>query len=226
MLDNEKNAGEQVPLLLEMQETKQALRKSIESGETDLVYLVLLHMKKKLTPQQLFQVINEPSFKDGKNLLVTYCKEQDIEFLTTFYQALELPHEAASMLLLECFKLEDTQMRKKFLRQAKDQFSKKREYYVDAAEVENQISLNDAQMELDQMSGKQIFYGASVSETIFQCIALGQVKRAEKLKYDFKVPEKRYWWIMIRALAKMQRWDELETFSKTKSPIGYRVSVA
>jgi hypothetical protein len=223
LLDYEKNAGEQVPLLLDMGETKQALKKAIESGETDLVYLVLLHMKKKLPPQALFAIINEPAFEVGRNLLITYCKEQDIDFLTTFYQALELPHEAASMLLLECFKVEDTQMKNKLLRQAKDLFSKKRENYVDALEVENQIKLLEAQNELDEAVGKKMFFGTSISETIYNCILVGQTKRASALKTDFKVPDKRYWWLKIRALAKMQRWEDLEKFAKSKkSPIGYR----
>lgn len=225
LLEYEKNAGEQVPLLLEMIEPKRALKKAIESGETDLVYLVLLHMKKKLPPQNLFSIINEPAFEVAKNLLVTYCKEQDIDFLTTFYQALELPHEAASMLILETFKVEDKQMKKKLLRQAKDLFSKKREYLVDATEVDNQILLLEEQIELDEAVGKKLFFGTSISDTIYNCIMVGQTKRASKLKQDFKIPDKRYWWLKIRALAKMQRWEDLEKFSKAKkSPIGYRVS--
>ncbi len=61
----------------------------------------------------------------------------------------------------------------------------------------------------------------SLSDTIYNCILLGD-KNETKLKSDFKVPDKRYWWIKISALAKLDRWDKLEKFSKTKSPVGYR----
>jgi len=223
LLEYEKNAGEQVPLLLDMIETKKALKKAIESGETDLVYLVLLHMKKKLPPQTLFSIINEPAFEVGRNLLVTYCKEQDIDFLTTFYQALELPHEAASMILLESFKVADDTGKKKLLKQAKELFAKRRDYAVDATEVDNQSALLDAQAQLDKQVGKPMFVGLSISDTIYNCITVGQTARAQDLKSQFNVPDKRYWWLTIRAMAKMQRWDDLEKFSKTKkSPIGYR----
>jgi len=43
-----------------------------------------------------------------------------------------------------------------------------------------------------------------------------------KLKRDFNVPDKRYWWLKIAAFAKRKRWDLLEEFSKKKSPIGYK----
>ena len=37
----------QVPLLISMQEDERALMKAIEGGDTDLVFLALLHMKRK-----------------------------------------------------------------------------------------------------------------------------------------------------------------------------------
>jgi hypothetical protein len=50
-------------------------------------------------------------------------------------------------------------------------------------------------------------------------------KNESKLKSDFKVPDKRYWWIKIAAYAKLDNWKKLEKFSKQKSPIGFRVNL-
>jgi Vps16, C-terminal region len=36
------------------------------------------------------------------------------------------------------------------------------------------------------------FFGLSVDETITKCLLSGMSKRADKLKSDFKVPDKRY----------------------------------
>jgi hypothetical protein len=36
------------------------------------------------------------------------------------------------------------------------------------------------------------FFGLSVDETIKKCLVNGMSKRADKLKSDFKVPDKRY----------------------------------
>lgn len=65
-------------------------------------------------------------------------------------------------------------------------------------------------------------YGRSLHDTIKILIERGDLKQAEKLKNEYKMPDKRYWWIRIQELARTSRWDDLEKFSKSKkSPIGY-----
>lgn len=66
------------------------------------------------------------------------------------------------------------------------------------------------------------FYGLSVHDTIKQLLNIGDIKQADKLKSEYKVPDRRYWWIRIQVYADHFQWDELEKFSKSKkSPIGY-----
>merc|ERR1719238_2174342 len=61
-----------------------------------------------------------------------------------------------------------------------------------------------------------------LSDVIFQLIVDGNEKKAQKLKADFKVPDKRYWWLKLKALAASNQWRDLEKFSKEKRPpIGY-----
>jgi hypothetical protein len=51
------------------------------------------------------------------------------------------------------------------------------------------------------------------------------VKRSQKIQSEFKVSDKVYWWIRLRALVSRRDWRELEDLSKTrKSPIGWEVS--
>lgn len=48
------------------------------------------------------------------------------------------------------------------------------------------------QQQLEKESdGKVEFFGASVNETIRRCILNGMSKRADKVKTDFKVPDRR-----------------------------------
>lgn len=42
-----------------------------------------------------------------------------------------------------------------------------------------------------EADGKIVFFGLSVNETIRTLVANGMAKRADKLKSDFKVPDKR-----------------------------------
>jgi hypothetical protein len=64
--------------------------------------------------------------------------------------------------------------------------------------------------------------GLSVNTTIFRLIRLGALKRAQKLQSEFKVPERTFWFIRLRALVAKRDWTELEELSKLKkSPIGW-----
>ena len=95
---------------------------------------------------------------------------------------------------------------------SKDSFSSKA--------TSDEIRLIHIQRDLEaSVEGK--FIGLSLGETLFQLIILGQSKRASKLRSDFSVPDKRWWWIKIKAFASVKDWPALEKFSKEKkSPIG------
>jgi vacuolar protein sorting-associated protein 16 len=43
-----------------------------------------------------------------------------------------------------------------------------------------------------ESEGKVTFFGLSVNETIRTCLLNGMSKRADKVKVDFKVPDKRF----------------------------------
>ena len=222
LLEREERASEQVPLLLNMNETKNALRKAIISGETDLVYLVLLHMKKNMEVSSFFSVINEKGFRVARNLLVTYCKERDIDFLKIFFHALDKQEEAAAMNVFESFSFEgEPAAHKKLLLQAKELYNKKKDYQLDSKLCEEQVKLLQMQREFDNALGRQLFTGLSVSETIYQCLLNGN-KQAKKVKKEFQVSDKKFWWLKIAAFSKLGKWNKMEKFSKKKSPIGYR----
>lgn len=49
LIDYEPRAQLQVPLLLTLGEERAALHKAVESGNTDLVYTVILHLRENMT---------------------------------------------------------------------------------------------------------------------------------------------------------------------------------
>jgi len=221
-LEYEISAGDQVPVLMKMKEMKRALIKAIESGETDLIYLVLLEIKEKVEPKILFKIINEPYFELPKKLLISYCKEKDIDFLKNFFQQMELPDEAALMFIQESFKFSTENAKIKLLKLSKDLFSIKKEFYLDSKLIQDEIDLINIQEDFDSLSPERIYSNTSISDSIFNSILERQDKKALALKSKFSVPDKRYWWLRIKALSKGEYWDELENFSKSKkSPIGY-----
>lgn len=87
----------------------------------------------------------------------------------------------------------------------------------------DQMRLLEFQKRL-QNSYKKQFLNLSVTDTLYQLIYIGYKSEADNLRKEFSVPDTRFWWVKIQALAAAGDWDELETFSKSKkSPIGYEV---
>ena len=68
----------------------------------------------------------------------------------------------------------------------------------------------------------QTYIGLSANETIFQLIRQGHHKRAQKVQSEFKINDKTYTYIRLRALVAARHWTELEeTAKQKKSPIGW-----
>lgn len=87
LLDFESQAADQVPLLLEMKEDRLALTKAVNSGDTDLIYSVLLHLQKSLSLGSFFRLIEDggPALAPAARLLQVYAREQNKEMLRDFY---------------------------------------------------------------------------------------------------------------------------------------------
>jgi hypothetical protein len=221
LLEREERPGEQVPLLLKMDEPKTALRMAVASGETDLIYLVLLEMKSKLEAHSFFQMINEKGFETARDLFISYCKQVDRDFLAIFFNALEQPQEAANLYVEDSFYTDNIPLQKKLLNQARELYSKKRDCYMDAKVAEQQRNLLELQNSLDQTMGQKLFYGQSVNDTIYNLLLLNNSLEA-KVKSDYKVSDKTYWNLKIAAYVKTNRWTDLENLAKKKSPVGYK----
>ncbi|KAG2191805.1 hypothetical protein INT46_001161 [Mucor plumbeus] len=219
LLDYEPRAADQVPLLISMQEDEAALIKAIESGDTDLVYLVIFHLKRKLPLGEFFRMINNKPM--ACNLLEVYCKEQDTELLKDFYYQDDRRIDSANVVLSEGFAELDITERIKKLKIAGKTYSEHREQAFEAKAVDEAVKLLQFQLTLEKDT-QQSFTGLSTSETIYKCTTLGQHNKASKIKTDFKIPDKRFWWVKLRALVEVRDWENLEKLSKSKkSPIGY-----
>lgn len=102
MLDYEPCAADQVPLLISMKQDEMALSKAIESGDTDLIYLVILHLKRSTrSPLEFFRIIrNEPVALD---LLISYSKQQDLKLLKELYYTLDELEQVANVFVRDAY---------------------------------------------------------------------------------------------------------------------------
>jgi hypothetical protein len=73
-----------------------------------------------------------------------------------------------------------------------------------------------------ELEHKFSFVGLSVDEFVSALIREGFSKRSERVRVDWKIPDKRWYWVKLKALTDAKDWDALEAFAKSKkSPIGY-----
>ncbi|CDZ97788.1 Vacuolar assembly/sorting protein VPS16 [Phaffia rhodozyma] len=221
LLNHEPRAANQVPLLLSMREDRLAFDKAIDSGDTDLVYHVLLHLKSRLVLGDFFRIVDDrPS---AAALLELYAKEQDREMLKDFYYQDDRRLESARLRLEEGYQSSDATERLAAFKAASKFFSEDRDLSFESKTMDDAYQLLAAQRQIEKEQENKIsLAGLSVNGTISALIAGGYGKRAERVRVDFKVPDKRYWYIKLQALVSVQDWPSLESFAKSKkSPIGY-----
>ncbi|XP_028919250.1 vacuolar protein sorting-associated protein 16 homolog isoform X1 [Ornithorhynchus anatinus] len=220
LLEYEPRSGEQVPLLLSMKRSKLALSKALESGDSDLVFTVVLHLKNELNRGDFFMTLrSQPA---ALSLYRQFCKHQELETLRDLYNQDDNHQELGDFHVRDSYSGSDKRIegRVAALQAAADEFSKARNEFA-AKATEEQMKLLRLQRRLEEEVGER-FLDLSLHDTVSALILAGSHKRADHLARDFRIPDKRFWWLKLTALAQREDWEELEKFSKSKkSPIGY-----
>ncbi|KAI0077381.1 vacuolar assembling/sorting protein VPS16 [Panus rudis PR-1116 ss-1] len=237
LLDHEPRASDQVPLLLSMKEDGLALVKAVESGDTDLVYSVLLHLQKRLPLGSFFRTIEEGGSRlaPASKLLQVYAREQNRDLLRDFYYSDDRRVESAVLCLEDAANSKDPTAKITSVKAAQKFFSEDKERGFEAKMMDENARLLTLQLQLEKESdGKIKFFGQSVNETLRTLLINGMAKRADKVRSDFKVPDKRerargfthdgrrFWYVKLHALTESRDFEGLEAFARSKrSPIGY-----
>ncbi|RYP92214.1 hypothetical protein DL770_001633 [Monosporascus sp. CRB-9-2] len=220
LLNHEPRAGRQVPLLLSMEEDEIALDKAIESGDSDLILFVLLHLKKKLPLAAFFRVINA---RPAATALFesSAAREGDNALLKDLYYQDDRRVDGAGVFIREALRQPDARTAGDKLALAAKLLSDSREHGFEVAALKDAATLLRMQEALDR-DLTDSFTGLSVNETLFKLIRLGYHNKAKKIQSEFKIPEKVVWWIRLRALVAKRDWNEIEEIAKgRKSPIGW-----
>ncbi|KAJ5918963.1 Vps16 N-terminal [Penicillium verhagenii] len=223
LLNHEPRAGKQVPLLLNMEEDELALDKAIESGDDDLVNYVLLHLKSTIPLASFFRMINSRPMASA--LVETAARDEDPELLKDLYYQDDRPIDGSNALLSEALRESDPQRQTEKLALASRLLSDSKDPTVLLQQklISEASQLLKAQESLDKdLADHSEFLGLSLNETVYRLFRAGYGKRAHKMQSEFKMPEKTYWWLRLRALVAKRDWGELEEIGRSKkSPIGW-----
>nr|XP_023028466.1 vacuolar protein sorting-associated protein 16 homolog [Leptinotarsa decemlineata] len=159
----------------------------------------------------------------AQSLYIKYCKEHNTQALNEIYIQEDDFCAQAETFLLESLDDKKAHMKDSLVTSALDAYKKGRKD-VCTSLCDEYVKLMRFQRDLEEKipGTKNKFVGKSVHDTCQLLLEMNELKLAEKFKNDFKIPDKRYWWLRIMCLAKQKEWTELEKFSKIKkSPIGY-----
>ncbi|XP_019464204.1 PREDICTED: protein VACUOLELESS1 [Lupinus angustifolius] len=231
LVEHEPRSSKQVPLLVSIGEEDIALMKATECGDTDLVYLVLFHIWQKRQPLEFFGTVQARPL--ARDLFITYARCYKHEFLKDFFLSTGQLQDVAFLLWKESWELGKNPMaskgsplhgpRIKLIEKAQNLFAETKEHTFESKAAEEHAKLLRIQHELEVTTKQAIFVDSSISDTIRTCIVLGNHRAAMRVKTEFKVSEKRWYWLKVFALATIKDWVALEKFSKEKKPpIGYR----
>ncbi|ODQ65066.1 vacuolar protein sorting-associated protein 16 [Nadsonia fulvescens var. elongata DSM 6958] len=216
----EPRAGRQVPLLISMGEDGIALTKAVESGDTDLIIYVFHHLRRKLSLAQFFRLLSDKPM--ANRVFEAIIRSENIQLLKDFYYQDDKRVPSANLLFIEAYHEPEMDTKFEQLEQARKIFQDIKDYSFEAKMVEESTKLLHVQQLLESDYEESSFVGLSLTGTIFELLKMSQNVRALKLKNDFKVPDKRFWWSKVKALVSRRDWSELMEFAKTKrSPIGY-----
>ncbi|PKI55713.1 hypothetical protein CRG98_023929 [Punica granatum] len=111
LVEHEPRSSKQVPLLLSIGEEDTALAKATESGDTDLVYLVLFHIWQKRPALEFFGTIQAKPL--ARDLFITYSRCYKHEFLKDFFLSTGQLNEVAFLLWKESWELSKNPMASK-----------------------------------------------------------------------------------------------------------------
>lgn len=218
LIEYEPRSGEQVPLLLDMKRSHLALLKAIESGDSDLVYQVVMTLKKEMNTGNFFMTLrNHPV---ALSLYRQFCRYQQEDTLNDLFNQDDDHQELGNLYVRLSYQDKAVEAKVAVLQNAVDEYNKAKNEFA-AKATEDQIKLLRFQKRL-QENTNETYLEYSLHDTVSMLILRGKCKQAEQLYKDFKIPDKRFWWLKISALAENGDWEELEKFSKSKkSPVGY-----
>lgn len=245
LLEREVRAVDQVPLLLAMQEHDTALTKAAESGDTDLVYHVLFTLQRTLARGAFFQAVQkglQPSRKDAPDagigvrpsaratyetlaarLLEQWARAYDRQLLHDYYFQDDRHEDSALLSVADAFRRAPAE-REPLLREAYQHWTDDRRRGAQAKWTDDEIQLHRFQTTLeDELSSMGVtpaspVVGASLYDTILLCWTHHLPKRADKLKYDFRVPDARYAALRMRYYVQTRDWNALSRWALARRP--------
>jgi vacuolar protein sorting-associated protein 16 len=213
--------------LLLLGEPKKSLEKAISINDTNLVFVLLNHIKKNYS-KKLVEILSDEKFSIARTLLISHSSKFDQDFCLELLKNLKILKLYAFIYIIDSEKLRSKkyfQQRSNLLLTAKSlyELDKNLVFYKELSD--EYLKLLNYQIHLTQKyEGKHEFFNLSLYNTIQNLLYFNDEGACDEIRKIFKIRETMFYWIKLRTLSDMGEWDELEQwyFYKT-SPIGVYV---
>lgn len=217
LLELEPRRRLQVPLLLKLGEHERALRAATQSGDTDLVYQVVDAVVKKTNFAEFLLLIRQ--YPMALNVYKLWCMHSNKVGLE------QVQDQENDQLVLAEWALRDALAASGRVDSglpAAVLAYQKAKCTVEVELCEETRRLLKAQSGLADRLSAPGLQGQPLHQTVRRLLLAGDVRQAEKMRAEYRMPDRRFWWLRVQTLAEQYRWDELEKFGRAKkSPIGY-----
>lgn len=234
VLDMEQNASDQIPLLLSMKEDELALQKAINSNDTDLIYLTLVHLEKSRDLESFFRYVHMHG--EAVNLLKIYYKSKvmpsDRSLLHSLMMFEKNYMEAGIACWIQAYMQSNLNRRIQIMKEASSIFQQSRDLAVFKGVIDEQVDILETQRALEVRAGNVAFVGLTAVQTVKRLFRLAVEFTAESARWDqeaakvikkFKISEKIVCHIRVDVLADMGQWTTLHRYANDKKPpIGYK----
>lgn len=245
LLKSEPYAENQVPVLMRMHYEELALTKAIESGNADLIFMVLTGLITSRGSAAAGTLLRFPTSRD---MLLTFCLNCDSQrhILQSYYK--ENPTYESFLALLQYLR-EQERMRRNHIEAHRDDGwdiiqvfksnaaeaarlslpPKDDEHKATSKLLKLQETLLEEQTTFAKQTKRLEFLNASVRDTIQLLFECGKGEKAESIKTMFAVSDKMFWWCKLKGLIVVADFDAIDKMGgagayksiKVKSPIGF-----
>ncbi|XP_017122816.1 vacuolar protein sorting-associated protein 16 homolog [Drosophila elegans] len=216
LLELEPRASLHVPLLLKMRKFDRAVGSATQSGDTELITQVLLEMKMHMMLSNLHMTIRDHPL--ALNMYKKIMRESNRAGLYGIYNTEDDQKSIAEYHFENAIETEGLESNLSMIGNAYAQGR----CTLEAELCADTSRLLKLQKTLSTKYNVSSLNGLSIHDTILELLQIGELKEAERIRNDFKVPERRFWWLRVLTLSGQHKWEELEKLAKSKkSPIGY-----
>jgi len=215
LLEHEVRADKQVPLLLKLGQGAKALSKAIDSGDTDLIYHVILNLQEEHSTADFHMIMR--GVKLGASLYTKYCSQYNTGGLQSWLQQEDDWQALAAHSLKESYTSGRIETRLSHLVTTQEYYRKSKHDF-NLSVTEEQSKLLNHQTKLEEKFGR-VYLNKSLHGTVSQLLEEGEIKLADKLRSDFKISDRKYLWLKVRAFGASKQWSELANLAKNKKSL-------